>query len=83
MEKINFKLEVFEGPLDLLLFLISKHKLNIVDIEITQLLEQYLAYIEEMKEADLEVASEFLEMAAVWCISRRCRCFPAMKKQKN
>ena len=64
MEKINFKLEVFEGPLDLLLFLISKHKLNIVDIEITQLLEQYLAYIEEMKEADLEVASEFLEMAA-------------------
>lgn len=64
MEKINFKLEVFEGPLDLLLFLISKHKLNIADIEITQLLEQYLAYIEEMKEADLEVASEFLEMAA-------------------
>lgn len=64
MEKINFKLEVFEGPLDLLLFLISKHKLNIADIEITQLLEQYLSYIEEMKEADLEVASEFLEMAA-------------------
>lgn len=64
MEKINFKLEVFEGPLDLLLFLISKHKLNIADIEITQLLEQYLAYIDQMKEADLEVASEFLEMAA-------------------
>lgn len=64
MEQISFKLEVFEGPLDLLLHLIAKHKLNVVDIEITSLLEQYLAYIEQMKLADLEVASEFLEMAA-------------------
>ncbi len=57
-------MEVFEGPLDLLLHLIAKHKLDIADIEITSLLEQYLAYIEQMKLADLEVASEFLEMAA-------------------
>ncbi len=64
METINFKLEIFEGPLDLLLHLIAKHKLNIADIEITSLLEQYLAYIEKMKLNDLEVASEFLEMAA-------------------
>lgn len=64
MEQINFKLEVFEGPLDLLLHLIAKHKLSIADIEITSLLEQYLATIEQMKLADLEVASEFLEMAA-------------------
>ena len=42
MEKITFKLEVFEGPLELLLYLISKHKLNINDIEISKLLEQYL-----------------------------------------
>jgi len=64
LEQLNFRLEVFEGPLDLLLHLISKHKLNIVDIEITSLLEQYLDYIEQMKLADLDVASEFLEMAA-------------------
>ncbi len=64
MEKLNFKLEVFEGPLDLMLYLISKHKLNIYDISITALLEQYLDYIEQMKMADLEVASEFLAMAA-------------------
>lgn len=64
MEKLNFKLEVFEGPLDLMLYLISKHKLNISDISITTLLEQYLDYIEQMKMADLEVASEFLAMAA-------------------
>ena len=42
MESISFKLEVFEGPLDLLLSLIAKHKLNICDIEISKLLEQYL-----------------------------------------
>jgi len=64
LEQLSFKLEVFEGPLDLLLHLIAKHKLDIADIEITSLLEQYLAYIEQMKLADLEVASEFLEMAA-------------------
>ena len=62
--QLQFKLEVFEGPLDLLLFLISRHKLNIYDVEISRLLEQYLDYIEQMQMADLEVASEFLEMAA-------------------
>lgn len=64
MEALSFKLEVFEGPLDLLLHLISKHKLNINDIEISKLLEQYLLYIEQAKEQNLELAGEFLEMAA-------------------
>lgn len=61
---ISFKLEVFEGPLDLLLHLISKHKLNINDIPIMTLVEQYLAYISDMAEQDMEIAGEFLEMAA-------------------
>ncbi len=64
MQKINFKFEIFEGPLDLLLHLIRKNKLNIYDIEISKLLDQYLEYINEMKNQDLEVSSEFLEMAA-------------------
>ena len=64
MSAINYKIEVFEGPMDLLLHLISKHKLNIYDIPIAILVEQYLAVVDEMKEADLEIASEFLEMAA-------------------
>ncbi len=64
METILFKLDVFEGPLDLLLHLISKHKLNINDIEITKLLEQYLLYMEQARQQDLELAGEFLEMAA-------------------
>ncbi len=64
MSAINYKIEVFEGPMDLLLHLISKHKLNIYDIPIVELVEQYMAYVNELKEADLEIASEFLEMAA-------------------
>ncbi len=64
METISFKLEVFEGPMDLLLSLITKHQLNIYDIEISSLLEQYLIYLEQAREHDLELAGEFLEMAA-------------------
>lgn len=64
MEQLSFRLEVFEGPLDLLLHLIAKHKLNINDIEISSLLEQYLQYLEDCMEHDLELAGEFLEMAA-------------------
>lgn len=64
MEELSFKLEIFEGPLDLMLSLIQKHKLNIKDIEISILLEQFLLYLEKMQEADIEVAGEFLEMAA-------------------
>ncbi|MEG2597612.1 MAG: segregation/condensation protein A [Oscillospiraceae bacterium] len=63
-EQLEFKMGEFEGPLDLLLFLISKHKLNINDIEISELLTQYIDYIERIQSSDLELASEFLEMAA-------------------
>ncbi|MCL2078084.1 MAG: segregation/condensation protein A [Oscillospiraceae bacterium] len=62
--RFNFKTEVFEGPLDLMLTLISKHKLNITDIKISVLLEQFLFYLDAMREADIEIAGEFLEMAA-------------------
>lgn len=64
MEKIQYKLDVFEGPMDLLLHLINKHKLNINDIPIFQLVEQYIEYVRLMEEANMEIASEFLEMAA-------------------
>ena len=64
MEAISYKLSEFEGPLDLLLHLISKNKLNIYDIEISVLLAQYMEHIDKMKEKNMDVASEFLEMAA-------------------
>lgn len=63
-ETLSYKLDVFEGPLDLLLNLIAKNKLNIYDIPIAELLEQYMAQIHEMQAADMDVASEFLKMAA-------------------
>lgn len=64
MNSYSYRLECFEGPLDLLLFLISKHKLNINDIKISLLLDQYLEYIDGLEEQDFEYAGEFLEMAA-------------------
>ena len=57
-------LEDFEGPLDLILFLLSKNKIEIQDIPIALILDQYLAYLEQRKQMDLEVASEFITMAA-------------------
>lgn len=61
---INVKLEVFEGPLDLLLHLLDKNKVNIYDIPIVEITKQYMEYIEEMKRQDLNILSEFLVMAA-------------------
>ncbi|MFC1667367.1 segregation and condensation protein A [Candidatus Omnitrophota bacterium] len=58
------KLEVFEGPLDLLLYLIKKNEIDIYDIPITSITEQYLEYLELMRMLDLNIAGEFLVMAA-------------------
>lgn len=57
-------LQDFEGPLDLILFLLSKNKIEIQDIPIALILDQYLAYLEQRQQMDLEVASEFVTMAA-------------------
>ncbi len=61
---IKYRLSDFEGPLDLLLTLISKNKINIYDIQITELVDQYTAQISAMQNEDMDVASEFLEMAS-------------------
>ncbi len=62
--ELNVKLEVFEGPLDLLLHLLDKNKVSIYDIPIVEITDQYLAYIREMQRQDLNIVSEFLVMAA-------------------
>lgn len=64
MEKLEYKLDGFEGPLDLLLFLIAKNKLNITDIKLTLLVDQYIEHINAMQSADMDIASEFLDMAS-------------------
>ena len=58
------EMEDFTGPLDLILMLLSKNKIEIRDIQISQLLDQYLDYLNMMKEMDLEIASEFVQMAS-------------------
>lgn len=69
---ISVKLEVFEGPLDLLLHLIEKNKVDIYDIPIVEITEQYLKYIRQMEMEDMNVMSEFLVMAAT-LLDIKCR----------
>ena len=64
MEKLRFSVAEYDAPLDLILHLLGKHKLSILDIDISSLLEQYLKAIAAAQEQDLEVQSEFLEMAS-------------------
>lgn len=64
MESLDIKLQVFEGPLDLLLHLIDKNKINIYDIPIVSITEQYLEYLRTMQELNMDIMSEFLVMAA-------------------
>lgn len=65
MTEISYKLEKFEGPLDLLLHLIEKNKVNIYDIPIVEITTQYLEYVSQMQKQDLNLVSEFLVMAAM------------------
>ncbi len=64
MEKLMFQVAEYDAPLDLILHLITKHKLNIIEIDITSLLEQYLATISSWQNQELDVQSEFIEMAS-------------------
>lgn len=61
---LNIKIENFEGPFDLLIHLIKKNKMNIYDIKIHEITEQYLQYVNNMREMDLDIASEFIVTAA-------------------
>lgn len=61
---VTFKLQDFEGPLDLLLYLIEKNKMNIYDIEISSITDQYMIYLEEAQDIELEQLSEFIVMAS-------------------
>ena len=64
MEQIIYKMELFEGPLDLLLNLISKNKMSIEDIKISVICDQYMEYIKTMQALDIELSSEFIVMAS-------------------
>ncbi len=63
-KKYSIKIDNFEGPLDLLIYLIEKNKMKIDEINLTEITDQYIEYLNEMEKLDLEIASEFLVMAS-------------------
>jgi segregation and condensation protein A len=81
--ELTYKLEVFEGPLDLLLHLIEKHKIDIYDIPIVLITEQFLAYMEEMDKDDPERVSSFVVMAAMLLRIKSKMLLPREEKQEG
>ncbi len=79
----KFKLEIFEGPLDLLLSLIAKNKVSIYDIPIALILEQYMEYIRQMELFNMEVASSFIVMAARLMLIKSRMLLPVQKDEED
>ncbi|MBE5738444.1 MAG: segregation/condensation protein A [Clostridiales bacterium] len=82
-EKLTFKLENFSGPLDLLLSLIKKSKLDIEEVEISKLTEQYLEVMKDISTVDMEVASEFIEYAAILIEIKSKKLLPKVQEQEE
>ena len=80
MEQLVFKIEVYEGPLDLLLSLIAKHKMDIKDIKISLIFEQYMEYVETLQRMDMEVAGEFITMASELMLIKSKMLLPKQEK---
>ena len=80
---LKVRLETFEGPLDLLLYLIKKNEINIYDIPISVITQQYLEYLEMMKNLNLDVAGEFLLMAATLLHIKSKMLLPAMEEEEG
>ena len=82
MAEIDVKLQVFEGPLDLLLHLIDKNKIDIYDIPISEITDQYLEYVAAMETEDMDTTSEFMVMAAT-LIDIKCRMLLPKEEEKE
>ncbi|MEA5051121.1 MAG: segregation/condensation protein A [Oscillospiraceae bacterium] len=83
MDEIRFKTEDFEGPLDLLLHLIAKKKMELYDIRIYELIDQYLAFMSAADTASLDPASEFIEMAARLVYMKSVALLPRSEEQQE
>ena len=77
----KYKLEVFEGPLDLLLSLISKNKIDICDIPISLILDQYMEYLDMMEKMDMDIAGEFIAMASELMLIKSRMLFPKQEEE--
>ena len=81
MEQIAFKTGEFDGPLDLLIYLIKSNKMNIYDIPIAEITSQYISYVEKMKEIDLNYAGEFIIMASELLLIKSRMLLPVEKNE--
>lgn len=80
---LSFKLEIFEGPLELLLSLITKNKVNIYDIPIALILEQYMDYLHTMEMFNMEIASEFIVMASQLMVIKSRMLLPKIEEEED
>ena len=83
MEAVTYKLEKFEGPLDLLLSLIQKNKVSITDIPISLICDQYIEYIERAQALDMELASEFIVMASELMLIKSKMLLPKVEENEE
>ena len=81
--ELTVKLETFEGPLDLLLHLLEKNKVNIYDIPIVEITNQYMEYIHQMERQDLDIMSEFMVMAATLIDIKAKMLLPKKAKEEE
>lgn len=83
MNEPTYQLEGFEGPLDVLLTLIERHKIDIYNIEISLLLEQYMAWMNQARERNLEITADFLEMASRLVYIKSCSLLPKTEDEEE
>ncbi len=83
MDKIEVRLDVFEGPLDLLLYLIKKNKMDIYDIKISIIADQYIKYLNTMKKLNMEIATEFMVMASTLMFIKSRMLLPVEKVSED
>ena len=81
--KYKVKINNFEGPLDLLCYLIDKNKIDICDIKISEITDQYINYLNEMEELNLEIASEFLLMASTLLYLKSKTLLPSVVEEEK
>ena len=83
MEQLNFNIETFEGPLDLLLSLIKKNEMNIFDIQIHIIFKQYMEYLEMMEKLDIDIAGDFITMAAELMLIKSQMLLPRSSEEES
>ena len=83
METVSFRLQVFEGPLDLLMHLLKKNKLSIYEIHIKEITEQFFEYLDQMDELNMEISSEFLVVAAQLLLIKSRMLLPKYEEEEE